>query len=278
MATHAVHGVGRVGFAADEAGATRLKDLYQRDPVRLLFPTPPRNEIQSAVIVTTSGGLVGGDVLSLSAQADEDVAAQLYPQAAEKVYRSAGADCRIAVDLGVARGAWLEWLPQECILFDGARLRRRTRVDAAAGARVLAGEMMVLGRRAMGERLATGLVREDWEVRRDGRLIWADSLVLDDDIPAIIDHPAGLNGATALGTVIYLADDGPDLRDDARALLDGLDAPGVRHGATVVNGLLIVRFMAESPLALRRAYGGFWGAFRQAVAGLPAALPRLWHI
>lgn len=270
-----VHGVGRVGFAMSD-GVARLCDLYQHDPIRILFPTPPREEIPSAVFVTTSGGLVGGDVLELAAQAQEDVAVQFYQQAAEKVYRSTGRTSRIDVALSAQAGSWLEWLPQETIAFDGARLHRTTDVSVAPGAKVLAGEFLVLGRTAMGEHVSTGLLRDDWTVRRDGRLIWADAFCLDGDIAATQAHPAGLGGALAVATALYVADDAADFLETARGLLD--DANGVKAAATVVGGVLVVRFLGQDTAALRRAFGNFWAGFRHAAAGLPASLPRLWHI
>jgi len=274
---NAARGVGRVTHGVDDGGVTRLRDLYQSDPVRVLFPIPARGDIAAAAFVTTSGGLVGGDVLEFSAQADEGAAVQCYPQAAEKIYRSTGAECHIDVSLRAAAGAWLEWLPQETILFDGARLIRRTSAEVAAGGRLLAGEMTVLGRGAMGETLSQGLLRDDWSIRRDGRLAWADTFHLDGAIADTIAHPAGLAGATALATVVYVADDAGEYLDAARGLLDAAPA-AVRVGATVVNDILAIRFMAADPHPLRRAFGEFWAGFRHVAAGLPAALPRLWHI
>ena len=273
----AVHGIGRVSYGVDAQGATRLRDLYQHDPVRVLFPTPPRNEIPSAVFVTTSGGLVGGDVLEIAAQADRDATVLCYPQAAEKIYRSNGAECYIKVSLLAKPGAWLEWLPQETILFDGARLVRRTEVEVAPGGRLMAGEMLVLGRGAMGETVQSGLLRDDWEIRRDGRLVWAESFCLDAAIAETMAHPAGLGGATAIATAIYVAEDAGEFLSTARDLLKSIP-DNVRAGATVVNGILVTRFLAAESYPLRRAFGDFWLGFRRAAAALPAALPRLWHI
>lgn len=272
-----VHGRGTVAFGVGSDGICRLKDLYQSDPVRVLFPTPPRGEIPSAVFVTTSGGLVGGDVIELAAKAEKDAVVQISAQAAEKIYRSAGADTQIDVSLEAETGAWLEWLPQETIVFDGARLRRTTHAEVATGGRLLAGEMLVLGRGAMGETVHSGLLRDDWEIRQAGRLIWTDALCLDGDIAATVDHPAGLGGARAVATVVYVADNAGDFLETARTLLEN-HSDNVKSGATVVNGLLIVRFLAPDPYPLRAAFGQFWAGFRHAAAELPTTLPRLWHI
>jgi len=230
-----VHGVAEVGFAG--VGTASLRHLYQRDPMRVLFPAQPAAEPPLAALVTTSGGLVGGDRIDVTVSAADGASAIVAAQAAEKVYRSTGADCRIDVRLEAAEGTWLEWLPQETILFDQARLRRRVRIDRAPGGRVLAGEFLVLGRIASGERMTRGLVREAWEVRRNGDLVWADALHVEDDLPA-----------------------------------------GVRAGATVVNGVLVVRWLAERGDDVRCAFATFWAGFRATAAGLAAGLPRLWHV
>ena len=133
-------------------GTTRLARLFQKAPLRVLMPRPAPGEPPCAVLLNTSGGIVGGDALQVEVRLEAGAAAVVTSQAAEKAYRSAGADATLDVALDLADGAWLEWLPQETILFDGARLRRRLRVDAAAQARLLAIDMLVFGRRARGER------------------------------------------------------------------------------------------------------------------------------
>ena len=271
-----VHGVAEVGFV-DKSGETRLDHLYQHDPLRVLFPTPPAGDLPNAVLVTTSGGLVGGDRLDISVSAGPDTAAMATAQAAEKIYRSAGKDSLINVRLSVGRGGRLEWLPQETILFDGARLRRQTTIDLDPGARILAGEILVFGRIASDERLSRGLVREAWSVRRDDRLIWADALHLDGDLKDIFADTACFGGATAQATAVYVDDDPAAYLDLARSLLDEED-DGLRSAATVVNGVLVTRWLGHDPARLRRAFGDFWAEFRQASAGLPATLPRLWNV
>lgn len=271
-----VHGRAQVKFKQSD-GVTSLDRLFHTDPLRVVFPTPALYDIPHAVIATTSGGLVGGDWLELDLSVADGARAQFMPQAAEKVYRSTGADSRITVEIDGGAGCWMEWLPQETILFDGARLRRRTRLDIAAGGRALAGEMLVFGRTASGERLATGLVRDSWEIRRDGRLAWADSFHMDEDLAAVMASPACLNDGVAMATAVLVADDAAAWLKPARTLLaESVDA--IRSGATVVNGVLVIRWLGDDAQALRKNFGAFWGEFRHLVAGLPVALPRLWHV
>jgi urease accessory protein len=271
-----VNGRAEVGFAHRD-GATRLAHLYQHDPVRILFPNTAPGESIEATVVTTSGGLVGGDKISLEIKAGANTTALVSAQAAEKVYRSAGAVAEISVAITADEESWIEWLPQETILFDGSMLRRRTSINAVPGARVMAGEILVLGRVGSGEKFSSGFLRDAWKVYRQDKLFWADALCLEDDIPSILSHPACFNGATALATAVYVCDDPAAHLDAAREMISTEDND-VLSSATVVNGVLVLRWLAKDAYSLRQAFAEFWKAFRHHAGDRPAELPRLWYV
>ena len=58
------HEKGYISFESKDE-KTYLKDLYQENPVKILFPKKLSNEIITAAFVTTSGGIVGGDKLDI---------------------------------------------------------------------------------------------------------------------------------------------------------------------------------------------------------------------
>jgi urease accessory protein len=258
-------GESRVAFARRD-GQTRLGDLYQRDPCRVLFPDPEPGEPPQAVLVTTSGGVTGGDSLIMAIEVGPGAEAVAATQAAEKIYRAAGTDpCAMDIAVTVGEGATLDWLPQETIVFQGARLKRRSVADVAPGGALLVCEMVVLGRAASGERFTAGLLLDSWSVRRAGKLAWTDTLRVEGETPS----GAGFGEANALATIIGVWDE-PQVRfDRARVLLDGADA--VRAGVTLVNGIMVARLLGEAT-AVRRATTGFLGDFRG------RRLPRVWHI
>jgi urease accessory protein len=273
-----VSGVAEIGFARRD-GQTRLAHLYERNPLRVLFPTPAADDVPNAVLVTTSGGLVAGDRIAVSVTVGEAAAAHVTGSAAEKVYRSTGATTVVEQGLTVAAGGWLEFLPPETILFDRARLRRDTRIDLAAGAGFLGGGIVVFGRIAMGERFTAGLLHEAWEVCRDGALLWGDALRVGEDVAAVMADPACFDAAQACATLI-LAPRGPDVRsfiEGARAVQQETGAPTLRAGVTAVHGVLVARWLGPA-VAVRRAYADLACHLRAAAMGLPARLPRLWHV
>jgi urease accessory protein len=249
-------GTAEVGFLRDRNGRTRLATLSQRSPLRVLFPESG-GTIPEAVLLTTSGGLAGGDRLEIGISAGSGAAAMATTQAAEKVYRSTGSETTVRVRLIVGDGGWLEWAPQETILFEGARLRRLTELSLADTAAAMMGEIVVLGRIARGERFSTGLLHDGIEVRRGGRLTWVDAFRLDRDIAATIAKPACLDDAVAVGTLLYAASDVSERLPAARALAVSLRRDGLRIAVTVVGSVLLTRFLAKDALALRRAFAAY---------------------
>lgn len=272
-------GVAEIGFGQRD-GRTRLTHLYQRDPLRVLFPAPGVGDPVVAAVVTTSGGLVAGDQLEIAIRLDPGAVAHVTASAAEKVYRSRGRTTTIGQSLSIGEAAALEFLPPETILFDGARLRREISIELAPGSGFLGGDIVVLGRRARGERFTDGFFHEVWEVRRNGELIWGDAVHLEDEVERIVDDPACFDGAAAFATLILSPPPGRDPRsilDHARAAQPAGMA-GLRTGVTAIAGLVIARWLAADAALLRRAYANLACHFRSTALGLPPCLPRIWHV
>ena len=125
-------------------------------------------------------------------------------------------------------------------------------------------------RGAAARRSTDGLFEDRWRIRRDGRLVYAETVRLAGPIasaPATVraSRPARRRSATFL----HVAPDAEARLDEARAAL----VPGAscEAGASAWNGLLVVRFCAsDRPGAAPRRSLAFCLAFRQ------APLPRVW--
>ncbi len=272
-------GRAEIRLGCNRAGETVIRGLYQGSPCRVLFPRPEIGEVVTAVVATTAGGLTGGDRTELNVVGTSGSRALVTTQAAEKIYRAVAVNCTVTMTVTAAEDTWLEWLPQETILFDGARLRRRAEVDVAADGRFLACDMLVFGRRARGERFARGFLHDSWRVRRDGHLLWADDLRLDGDICTKIDHPVGFAGAGAYATIVYVGMDGADWVEPIRARIAEACYPAtVRAAASLVKGVLVVRLFGIEVRMLRGEVMRLCVFLRTQIAGLPARMPRVWTI
>ena len=247
LAPVSIRAQGRLAARFVQTGSrTALADLRESGGYRLKFPRGGQCE---AVIVNTGGGVAGGDDLAFDFGCDPGAAATITSQAAEKLYRSDGAPVTMRVSLQAAQGAALHWLPQETILFDGARLRRRFEIRLTQDAEALIFESVIFGRLAMGETMTNGAWHDSWRVWIDGRLGFADEARLDGDLGVHLIRPAIYGDAKAAATILLRRADACGMRDRLRER----EWPGVEFGFTYVNSLLIGRLMAQDPRALRAA-------------------------
>lgn len=267
-----------IGFdACPLSGRTRLAHLHQEAPLRALFPLCTGMDLPVAVTTSTSGGFAGGDRMDLSFRVGARASAMGTAQAAEKFYRSTGAETAVTIRLEVGSGGWLEWLPQESILFNGARLKRSVEIALASGAEVLAGDLLVFGRRARGERIGYGLIHDQWRVRIDGGLAWADSLFgEDDDLAGALRHPAALANAGASALLVHAGAGAAARLQLVRDLLASGNI-AVRCAATCLNDILLVRWLAEDSIDIRPSFARVWTALRATARNLSPTLPTFWH-
>lgn len=245
---------------------TEVATAFETGGYRLRMPRS-HGPACEAVMVNTGGGMVAGDHAAFAFVAEPGAAVTLTTTAAEKIYRSDGPTTRLDVALEASAGARLHWLPQETILFDGARLERRLDATLASDAHLLMGEMLVYGRLAMGETMRVGSVRDRWRVRRGGKLILAEELALVDDVAALLDAPALGAGARASATLLLVSSQAETCLDSVRAILD---THAVVAGASAWDGMLVLRGLSPSPERLRGAIVEVLTALR----GGP--LPRPW--
>lgn len=269
-------GSARVGLVCDPAGRTRLRDLAQAGSAKAMLPRV-HGDRPEIVFLNTSGGLTGGDILTYALAIGDGASAVAATQTAERAYASTGGTAQLDIDFTLGAGAMLDWLPQETILFQRSALRRTTRVAMAADASLVLAEMVVLGRAAMGETLATVHLRDRRVVTRGGLPCVIDALHLDD---AALDggdpaaRPALWGGARAAATLALVApgaEAGLGAVRAAFAAHDGIN--GVEAAASGWDGRCLVRMLAPDALPLKRAVAAVLNVMR---AG--RALPRVWQI
>jgi urease accessory protein len=266
------NGAGRAVLRGSEEG-NRIVDLFQSSPIRIMFPRGRASAIEEAVFVNTCGGIAGGDRLEYGVTALADASIAVTSQAAEKVYRALNEPARIATKLKACEAAKLAWLPQETILFNRARLSRETEIELVSGAELLALEWLVLGRAAHGEEVIGGHINDSWRVRRDGRLIWADSFRAQDETFPHLRRKALLSNCKAIGTIIHF---GPDLDRRLEFVRDIASSLDCHCAATSVGGLIVVRVGAEMAFDLKLALCSFLQQFNAEFGPGPFAVPKMW--
>jgi urease accessory protein len=259
---------GRAEVAVRRDGAAiRLQRLFQQGSAKAILPRT-HGPVPEAVLVNTAGGVTGGDAFAWSLAVGPGAALVATTQAAERVYRSAAGAAEIRTALTLGEGAALDWLPQETILFDGARLDRAIEIHMAEDARLLALETLIFGRTAMGETVAAGAISDQWRLRRGGRLVHAEALCAAGDLARATSGPATLAGGRALATLLLAAPGAADKVGPIRNLLT--EEAAVAAGASSKPDLLIIRLLSPDAQALRATL------IRLLMALRGTTLPRVW--
>lgn len=258
-------------FGAAPAGQpARLKKFLQSGCLRARLPRAQSLGWREAVALNISGGIAGGDRLTTRINIEAGAKVIIAGQAAERVYRASGGEAaRVHTTIEVGPDAWLEYLPQETIFYDGFALERALMINLAADARYLGVEMQVFGRRSMGETLQSGSWHDSIMLHREGVLILNDRVRLEGAIEAVLMRPATAGGAVALATLIMA---GPDVAAHLDGLREILHHDGVNAGASLVDGVLVARVLARSLHHLR-------GTIMVALVFLRGgrSLPRVWQ-
>ena len=224
---------------------------------------PEGNGVCHAIVVHPPAGIAGGDELELGARAPADAHALLTTPGAGKWYRSGGPWAQQKLRFEVS-GA-LEWLPQETIVFDGARARLGTEVRLEGDARYLGWEILCLGRTGSGEKFGKGEVQLDTRLYRDGKLLWLERGRIEGG-GTLLDSPAGLQGKPVCATLVA-----------SGAQFDLVACRGVDGIAlTQLPGVLLARYLGDSSEEAKRLFAKLWAVLRPALFGREAQAPRIW--
>jgi urease accessory protein len=266
-------GLLELSFRRDGRGRSALSERRQRFPLRMTAPLyidPADRGMAFVYAQNPTGGVFAGDRLRTSLTAMDGARVHLTTQSATKLYRCEAGGAEQSLEFHVRDGAYVEHVPDPLIPHAGARFSQRLVANVAPGGAFLAAETVAPGRRAHGESVAYGALTLHTEVRRDGRELCVDRLVLE---PGRSDPrtPGVLGTAEYLVTLLAVA---PERQSAplAEALDEALAATAGIAGAAgeLPNGAgAFARVLADDSLAARRALRLAWSTAREVLVALP---------
>jgi len=256
-----------LGFAHHD-GKTVLEHRRHFGPLTVQRPFYPEGGVCHVYLLHPPGGVVAGDCLTINIKAGTDSVALVTTPAAGKFYRSDGKLARQQVSMTVSSNATLEWLPQETIIYEGARVESELRLGLAAGARFIGWEILVLGRPAANEGFTSGEVGMNWQIFRAGELFFRERLIIDAKAFAA---NWGLNGHSACGTLFACPVTAVQLE-----AVQQLIGESAGRGVTLIDDMLICRALDNRADRLRDFFQQVWRTLRPDVVQRDACAPRIW--
>jgi urease accessory protein len=231
---------------------------------------PEGDAVCHTIIVHPPGGIAGGDALSIRVRCLPHAHALLTTPGATRWYKADGREAAQSIRLDID-GA-LEWLPQETIVFDQARVASSIEVDLRENAATIGWDVIALGRKAAGESFTQGEFAQTIRFGADGELVWTErTRVLGGD--ALLDSPVGLAGNPVFGCAWAYGPSWSD--DDVEALRH--DLPAAAAVTRVAPRLLVARALGPTTTVVRTALQAVWERARPHVfGGRNAVAPRIW--
>jgi urease accessory protein len=249
-------------------------------PLRILQSLYPEGDaICHNVLVHPPGGVVGGDVLQISAHVGTGSHALITTPGATRFYRSTGALAQQMLTAQVDDGARLEWLPLETILYRNTLAENRMRFELASSAEMIGWDVLALGLPASNERFDAG--RYTQQIELPG--VWLERGTVDGSDSRLLDSPLGWAGRSVLATMWFAA--GQAIATPRRdALLDAaretMDADPLRAnaGCTAPHAeVVVLRALAHRVEPAMHLLTEVWRRWRALAWSLPATPPRVWR-
>lgn len=254
-------------FAVRQA-KTVLVQRKHHGPLIVQRPFYPEGGVCHVYLLHPPGGVVSGDFLQIEVSAANASQVLLTTPAAGKFYRSSGDSARQSVSLKIAADATLEWLPQETIVYEGAKFDSSIEIALEPGARFLGWEILVLGRPAADEGFKTGLANLRWKISRGSELLFLERMQIDAEAFAA---RWGLNNHSTCATLIATPATQANL--EAVQLIIG-EQQG--RGVTRMDDLLICRALDTRADRLREFFQQVWITLRPSIVRREVCVPRIW--
>ena len=261
----------RLRFERRASGTVVARCRYTL-PLQTLAPVALDDPAAVVSILNPTGGLVGGDRLSIEVEATAGTHAVLTTPSATRVYRTGGEAATQSVKISIGPRAIVEWVPDHTIPFAGSAFRQTLDVEMDETSRLILVDAFSAGRVGRGEAWQFALLDSAVSVRdRQGWLLH-DRLALRGPMTAkdtAWDNLGYAESHPYFATLAIIGSfDCERFTADVRQHCPGADSGRVGVAALARGGVLI-RCLALRAPELIDTIETCWGLGRRALLGLP---------
>ncbi|CAD5935248.1 urease accessory protein UreD [Planktothrix agardhii] len=258
--------------------STQLVKAYTQAPLKIQRSFYPEGkDICHSIILHTAGGMVGGDRLSQTINLQPETQVLLTTPAASKIYRSSGETAQNHIKIEVQEKAYLEFIPREIIIFNGAIFSQNLRVNLAPNACYLGWEITRFGRTARGEIFNHGQWKSCTEIWQNGCPVWIDrqGFIANEEI---LNNPHGLGGKPVIASLIWVGKPvSEDIVKNIRQLWSQRETSSQAGVTQLISGLLC-RYRGNSTQEVINWFTDVWQLLRQNYTGKSIVKPRVWQL
>ena len=268
---------------SDAKQQTYLKVMHQTPPLRVVRAFSEKDGAALVHLHNVSGGVLGGDVLHLSAAVGPQAQAQLTTTGATRIYkhRAGYPDAAQYTCFSVGANGILEYLPDMLIPFAQSRYRQHTRIQLDRGAGLFWWEIVAPGREAHNEVFAYDLLETAVDIVVDQRPVAIERL-------RIQPQQQSPDSLVRLGPYQYFAtfyicragvvSEKAWLELEAKLAVLGQQLSTTGHDlwgvSTLAQDGLVIRALSKSGQGLQEKLITFWQLARMQLYGQQITIPR----
>lgn len=259
---------------------TRMGKTMHFGPLRVQRPFYPEgSDLLHMYLLHPPGGLVGGDQLVIQVDAHDQAKVLVTTPSAGKLYRNETELNQVQqVSIQVGNKSAVEYLPQENIIFNGAKGELNTQVYVSGDGLFIGWEITCLGRPESDALFTEGKLKQTLAIYQDEQLLFIDRFNLD-ALSGVLTSRVGLQNYSVFATFVI------NRNIDTAALQNLLEVQAncnhqpekVLMGITQKNDILIIRALAHRAEPIRNQFEYIWQLLRPSVYGREACTPRIWN-
>lgn len=279
-------------------GKTTLSHRKHSGPLRVQRPLYPEAGDTAntchVLLLHPPAGIASGDKLTIDVDLDKNTHALLTTPGAGKWYGSCSskrlddiAPAYQDITLNLGEQAFLEWLPQEVIVFNEAKVQAKTNITLHPTASTLAWEVTVFGRKAFMERFLLGNYHNEvtiTEVSGADDEAQTNNLLIHDllNIPADdrwFHSPLGMNRQHVFANfwAVPPMEKRATLATTVDELREFIEENQIPTFVTQIQNMLVIRHLGSDVQTCFKALAKVRAFLRQAWWGYDEHYPRIWN-
>lgn len=262
---------------SSDSGKTIIAERKHQGPYTVQRPFYPEGDVCHSILLHPPGGLVEGDILSLSVDCDSGSQCFLTTPSAGKVYECTRDFAAQKQQFRIQDQAIMEWFPQEMILYDHSKSNLQTDVRLFGSGQFVGWEMVCFGRPVANDHFSSGELRQLVSLYRDDKPILLERTIFEAS-DEMRQSAYGLANYQAMGVFLMTGVKKVHL-EQARDVIDALEhtiRDEIQIGFTLIDDVLIGRVLMNQSRFAKTAFIAVWSALREDVLNTPAIMPRIW--
>ncbi len=257
---------------------TKVTSIFSQVPFKIQNSFYPEGKsICHSVILHTAGGIAGDDILSQNIHLSPQAQVLITTPAATKIYRCQEKKAIQDIKIHLDHNSYLEYLPQEAIVFNQANFEQKMCIDLAENASYLGWEIVRFGRSARGEIFNQGKWLNYLEIYRENKPVWLDRQCFFGE-SNLFYSLNGLRGNPVIASLVYIVSG--NLEDDIstlRHLLREKYGNNLCLGITALQEGLLCRYWGDSVSQAKEYFIFIWQFLREKRGFDRNFKPRVWQ-